>query len=116
MNIMEVSDYNLWNYGLTEDQMIQWTSCKVHLKGNIVNWDTTTWRVPESAFETYAIHDANSMCNQANLGPTVFPEKFNAHETMNLCRKVNGEMFVIKDNRTQQIGIELIKRTECCKY
>lgn len=114
-NMLEVSDFNIWNYGLTEDQMIQWTSCKaLTIKGNVVNWDIATWIVPESAFEIYEINDVNSMCSQESVGSTVFPEKFNAHEALSLCHQVNGDMFLIKDNKTRQSAERLINRTECC--
>lgn len=116
MITMAVSNFNIWNYALTEDQMLQWTSCLLlDLKGNVVNWNTAKWQINPDHFETYEIEDESSMCNTGNLGPTLFPERIQAHDALSLCHKVNGDLFLIKDNETRDIAAEMISVPECCK-
>ena len=37
-----ITDFNIWNRALTEQEAVDWTSCKSNQKGNILNWDKGT--------------------------------------------------------------------------
>lgn len=111
--MMETSDYNIWDYALSEEEMIQWTSCKLpNLKGNVVDWNTAVWNT--DYIESYDIENEASLCDALDLGPTLFHEKFDAQTFLGICNKVNGDIFVIKDNITKDLGSDLVFNNSNC--
>ena len=38
-----------------------------------------------------------TLCQAQRLGPVIFSERLGAFQALNLCNKVNGKMFVIKN-------------------
>lgn len=111
--ITSVTDFNIWNYALTREQMLDWTSCKtLDFKGNIINWDNSEWKTTN--YVTFEILDKASLCNSENMGPVLFPETLIAHDSLALCHQINAEIFEVVDNQTRDKGVELVAdRSEC---
>ena len=38
----QITDFNVWDRALTQQEATDWTSCKSNQKGNLVNWETGT--------------------------------------------------------------------------
>ena len=64
------------------------------LKGNVANWDTAEWEVTN--MEKIEVNE-ETLCQAQRLGPVIFSERLGAFQALNLCNKVNGKMFVIKN-------------------
>ena len=64
------------------------------LKGNVVNWDTAEWEVTN--MEKIEV-DENTLCKAQRLGPVILSERLSASHVKHLCNKVNGRIFVIKN-------------------
>ena len=68
------------------------------MKGNIINWTFASWDVV-SMFQNQ--EDPNQMCQAMKLGPVIFPERLKAMDSVNLCNRVTGSMFVIHNLETR---------------
>ena len=94
----KVSDFNMWNRTLPMEEMVGFTTCKKKLKGNLVNWDYSDWKVTNM---TTTDVDYEDICIPPRPGNVLFPEKRNFTSLISLCHKMRGLPAVIKDQKSQ---------------
>lgn len=51
--------------------------------------------------------DESALCSFTKLGPTLIPKPLTAQESLELCHKINGEMFVISDQAAYNKATQL---------
>ena len=86
------------------------------MKGNVVDWNLSKWN--ETNMQKIDI-DSSELCKSKKIGPILLPENLPATSMLQLCQKVNGKMFVIKDAETKQTAISLRNSTAFnnkCQY
>ena len=58
--------------------------------------------------------DLSEMCTASSIGPILVPEMLAANDLMQLCHQFSGRMFVIEDESTRQIAVDLRKTKDKC--
>ena len=113
----KITDINMWNRPLTKQEMIDWTTCKdPNLKGNLINWmKDPLWDIVNM---TKIEIDESIICKGAAIGPILVPENKNAWNSRHLCRQLDGDTYLVKDEKSRQRALqhkyELGER--CSKY
>ena len=51
--------------------------------------------------------DLTEMCMALGLGPVLIPEKLRARHLKKLCNQFSGNAFLIEDESTRQIAVDL---------
>ena len=36
----KITDFNVWNYDVDDEDILKWTTCENNKKGNLVDWDS----------------------------------------------------------------------------
>ena len=80
------------------------------LAGNVVDWSTAKWEVTKME----SIEMSQSMCTDLGLGAVAVPELLSAPASKLFCHKLNGEMYVLKDDDSLQTIYEAVKPFEKC--
>ena len=88
-----VADFNMWDYPLTIQEMVDWTTCNNMFLGNIVDWTNSTWKLVEM-YELYL--DVSSICKELNVGLIVLPEKRTFEESSTICRFFGGRLPTVE--------------------
>lgn len=109
----EVSDFNMWDRTLTVDEMIGFTTCSNKLKGNMVNWDYSDWKVENM---TVTDVDYDEICIPPRPGHVLFPEKRGFPSLTSICHQMRGLPAVIKNQETQHQMTEIASKIPECLY
>ena len=90
----QLTDYNLWNISLSVEQMLEWTSCKSKIKGNIVNWETALWE------ETNLIQREGTyeeICVSQKIGYIDLKLMLKFQDASLLCSGLRGEIPLLEN-------------------
>lgn len=110
-HVGSVTDFNLWDFAYSVDQMVKWTTCGIKTQGNVIDWQTATWKV-ENMDELVVEYE--KICLPDKLGLTLFPNKVNFSSAMELCRSVQGSLVHIENVVTETKVKNILKtRTSC---
>ena len=89
----QVTDFNMWKRALTTQEMMDYTTCKRMLKGDMINWDTSKWELENmSERET----SDEEICVSPRPGNVLFPEKRTFADIRSFCPKVILKKIVFK--------------------
>ena len=99
----EISDFNVWNRSLTEEEALEWTTCKNMQKGNLLDWSTASFNL-ENMYETD--ESLHKICKAERPGHVMFPEQRSFDSQLSHCRKFGAKPSLISNNETM---MELIQ-------
>ena len=57
----KITDFNVWNYDVDDEDILKWTTCENNKKGNLVDWNTSKWKV-KGLKETFV--EKQELCQQ----------------------------------------------------
>ena len=107
----QVSDFNVWRKPLSLEEMTAFTTCQRMMKGDVVNWDRSDWELVNMTSREATDEE---ICVPPKPGHILFPENRNSSSLTDLCHKMRGKASAIKDEATQLMMTEQIKRVPQC--
>ena len=102
-NVGFVTDHNMWNRSLSISELVEWTTCKVFEKGNLLPWNRDDWTAiqrdeegnPIKVYDDVVV-DSESFCIKPSHNGktyTVFPDEiYNFYNGFKLCQQFGGTM------------------------
>ena len=98
-----MTDVNIWNRGLSQSEVEQWSRCELGAGGNLLDWTTAQWKaVGLLDNEVDLIEICNKKKTRKNNHYMAFQNKMDFHSTEEFCHALGGEMAVASDNATMQ--------------
>ena len=89
----KISGFNLWNFTLTDVQIIALAKCKTQLKGNVIKWEQTAWKFTNTSPK---LIDTSEMCSNPKQH-FLFPFQTSFDEASHIC-KIHGGDLVVPEN------------------
>ena len=99
------TDFNVWKSELTDKEMIEFTTCKNIMNGDLIKWDINDWTFTDGiSNDEFSIENVNfeSLCPNKEENLTLFPERFVVDESMFLCQKFGGNIVFTKTEHDYQ--------------
>ena len=90
------TDFNVWDYELTQEQMRNFTKCVKIMKGNLIPWNIENWMMtPSIAQKEYKVENIefNEICSSSKNKITVFLEHQTIQASMQLCQSFGGTLI-----------------------
>ena len=109
----QITDVNIWDNVLTEEEIINWMTCLYSSGGNVINWEQESWT--ETGLEESTIED-QQVCSSNDNRTTmiIFPSKtFDFDSTAEYCRLLGGNIAV---SNTRELSKSMFKLLHEEKY
>ena len=91
----KITDFQMWDKVLSDDEMIQITGCKMFKEGNFQKWDQDNWFLNSSrgTASMEMLDLEQHVCQSTNLSLHLipYPIKFDP-EALHMCTKFSGEI------------------------
>ena len=81
-----VTDFNIWDRSMGDIELIHWTSCHDLNKGNLVNWEDSSWDLDEGM--EWIEMPAEEVCILPRPRDIIFPEYRTYEDMLLLCNKL----------------------------
>ena len=94
-----VTDFNIWDRSMGDIELIHWTSCHDLNKGNLVDWEDSSWDLDEGM--EWIEMPAEEVCILPRPRDIIFPEYRTYEDMLLLCNKLSGTLSVT-DGQTKQ--------------
>ena len=113
-SIGDLSEFNLWNYVLSEVKVSDLAKCKDFERGNIVSWE-------KSAIETHNVlvgdlQDSTSLCSKEQRF-VIFPKRMIFSQAMKTCEIHGGTLVVPTSGDENSLLLEIVNnhKSACVK-
>ena len=95
-----VTDLNLWDRGLTDQQISDWMSCQAEAEagGNIVSWETAELNIRELSLGH--VERTETCLSRTNKNYLVFNERREFGEIVKFCQNIGGQMAVVTEEQS----------------
>ena len=112
-----MTDINIWNRTLTDDESSGWMNCKTKIDdGNIFNWENSSRNLTLSGVKiesTIIDNICESNTDKDNL--IVTNDRLSFFETYSFCQRF-GSMAVVNSNATARKLVEAMERSTCDRW
>ena len=88
-----VTDLNLWDRGLTDQQISDWMTCEAEAGGNLVSWETAELKIRD--LKLGHVERTETCLSRTNKTYLAFNEKKQFGEILKFCQNIGGEMAVV---------------------
>nr|XP_045595897.1 uncharacterized protein LOC123756697 isoform X1 [Procambarus clarkii] len=96
----EVTDVNVWSRHLSQQEMVNITSCKTRLQGDVLAWDSAQFEIGTDSSETTL--PLTETCNIVPEPYFMFLDKLQFLDAVRLCRAFGGELTTPRDDLQQK--------------
>ena len=100
-----VTDAQVFNRGLKDEEMESITSCKENINGDIISWEANDWslRSPFNTTEVEVLDFEKDICHQPEQGMILVPHKLSFQDSIHACARLSGEIasYVNKEEHNQ---------------
>ena len=90
----QVTDFQMWDRILPDEQLVNVTGCKDFPEGNLVNWETSNWYLNSSrgtARQMETMDLESDVCRSRELSLHLVPYKLKFDpEALHMCTKLSG--------------------------
>ncbi len=87
----KIGDFNIWDRALTLQETLDWTTCRVWAKGNIVNWNKASFEL-----ENMEVVE-NAVCQIPEPGHVGFYSKMTFNSLRRACQNYKGQVAVVRN-------------------
>ena len=110
--IGHLSEFNIWNHTLNEEDIFDMASCRTLPKGNIVPWEKSGLLNRNVVVED--IIDVSYFCNERK-SYVVFPEKMLFSEANTICEIHGGVIAIPKSDQESKEILDIVSKhkTKC---
>ena len=105
-----LSELNIWDKELTEDEILNMNKCKAFPKGNIVTWEKQNLQLNEAEFKT--VSNKTYFCIKKEF--YVSPKKIERKEASDNCVSMGGQVAAPTNEEENIKILELIKKYPEC--
>ena len=90
----EMTEVNVWDRILTEEEMTDIQTCRQISGGNVINWENSLIQV-----NNLTVHerDREEVCSYEKLVHISFPVKKDLEDSIVFCKKIGGDLAVASD-------------------
>ena len=90
-----VTDAHMFSRELTDQEMMDFTTCQSSLKGDISAWDSEQWRLisPKESSEIEFLDLEKDICHAQKESLFMVPFKLSYKESLHMCKKLSGTMM-----------------------
>ena len=107
-----LSEFNIWNYTINDDEILQMAKCKKLPQGNIVSWKESSWTL--NAVGKRNIVGISEFCEE-KPEYFIFPKKVRYPEARKLCEIHGGSLALPRsDNDSDAILNVVSKHQKTC--
>ena len=91
----EMTDVNIWNRGLNQSEVNDWTDCKSNITGNILDWNTAKWNITNGIYNESKTNKSG-FCQTPRVRAMIFTgnKKGKYDDTKDLCSRIGGKMLI----------------------
>ena len=108
----DLSELNIWNYTLSEVDIMKMATCKIWLKGNIVSWEKSNLILKNVVLTD--LLDPPTLCLKHHQY-VIFPEKVPYPEAMGICEIHGGSLAAPKSEEENNKIIHIVfKHKKAC--
>ena len=95
-----LTDVNIWDRILPEQEQSDWMFCKTETGGNVVSWESAQLNI--TGLNTDLISREETCPGPQNIRHfmIVFTRQLNFFDSVKFCRKLGGQMAVATDKET----------------
>ena len=106
----EVTDVNIWNKTLTDDDVKKFSNCHSG-SGNLVSWDKA--RINLNSVEVIKFNEAD-ICKIKDQRKFIsFAPKMNFNESVKFCQKLGGKIAVADNSENLNMMVEAFHQIDC---
>ena len=97
-----VTDAQVFSRELTDQEMVDMTTCKAFLKGDMIQWETESWdlKSPLQSSEEEMLDLERDICDAPERGLFMVPHKLTLAESQHTCKKLSG--FLVSYTSSQE--------------
>ena len=102
-----LSEFNIWNYTLSDKEVLGMGLCQTHIKGNIVSWQKSVLVKHNVAVKD--IVDISYFCEKA-AKHVIFPKKMIFSEGETLCNIHGGNIALPKSDKESKKILDIVSK------
>ena len=92
-----IADVQMFSRTLSLEEMVAHTACSQVLRGDIINWEKTNWRLssPKNSTEVEVLDLEKDVCTIAtrrNQSLLLVPQRMTSTEGFRICQKLSGQL------------------------
>ena len=105
--IGHLSEFNIWNFTLSDKQVLDMASCRAMLKGNVVPWEKSGLLTHNVIIKD--IKDIGTFCNNITEY-VIFTKKMKFSEGKTICKINGGNLVVPKSDQESQKILNIVSK------
>ena len=102
-----LTDVNLWDSVLTDQEISDWMTCETETSGNVVSWDTAELIITDLI--STEVERRKTCLKRKNSIFMAFHQKSNFYETQKLCKDLGGEIGVTEDEEAYRMMTKAVE-------
>ena len=104
-----ITDVQVFSRNLSLEEMVAFTTCSQLLRGEIISWQSTNWRLasPLNSTEVEVLDFEKDVCTSAtrrNQSLLLVPQTMSSTEGFRICQKLSGQLA----SYTEREGFDVI--------
>ena len=118
-----VTDAQIFSRELSDQEMIDVTTCSAFLNGDILSWDREPWTLksPWQSSEEEMLDLEKDVCKSPENGLFMVPHKMSNEESLHFCKKLSGSLVTYRnktdfDDITYFLSLQNNMNSVGCKY
>ena len=105
--IGHLSEFNIWNFTLSDKDISGMASCQTHMKGNVVAWEKSGLITHNVIIED--IEDISNLCKHISKF-VIFPHKMKFTEGETTCKLHGGSLAVPKSKPESEAILKIVSK------